>query len=205
MAFAGLGYLALWLCAKLGVAIPYLTPQTPVQSSGSGSFLPIARQRGPLRTVAAAPPTYLIVFPLTSIGGAIYISSSRYSDFMHHGFDVFTSAILGLITAWLGFRWYHMPIRQGGGWAWAPRSPKRAFGKSMGKVTYGQDSASAAKDPEAGAIFNRQSLPSSHLQTARREEGDSSGRSYEMNPFPPTNVPAPAGVTADGSGQTRGV
>jgi len=31
---------------------------------------------------------------------------------------------------------YHLPIGRGGGWAWAPRDPERAFGRGIGHVTY---------------------------------------------------------------------
>ena len=55
---------------------------------------------------------------------------------MHHGFDIISGAILGIASAWLGFRWYHMPISRGGGWAWAPRSYDRAFFKGFGVLTY---------------------------------------------------------------------
>ena len=55
---------------------------------------------------------------------------------MHHGFDIISGAILGIASAWLGFRWYHLPISRGGGWAWAPRTYDRAFGRGIGLLTY---------------------------------------------------------------------
>ena len=135
-----------------------------------------------LREQAAAPPAYLVLFPLIPIGGALYISSTRYSDYWHHGFDVLASAILGTLTAWLGFRWYHMPIWTGVGWAWAPRHPKRAFWKEMGAHTYGRNGHLNAKDVEsadASGSGQRFGIPES--MGGRNETRDESGGSYEMN------------------------
>ena len=89
------------------------------------------------------------------MGAAIYISSTRYSDLWHHGFDVIAGAILGIASAWLGFRWYHLPISRGGGWAWAPRSSKRAFGRGIGVLTYADDDmdANRGKDLESGTML----------------------------------------------------
>ena len=127
VSFAGLTYLALFLCAKLAITIPFLN----YQNISHDSYHAIAP-----RKQAAAPPTYLIAFPLIPICAAIYISSTRYSDFYHHGFDIIAGAVLGIVSAWLGFRWYHLPISRGGGWAWAPRSYDRAFGRGIGILTY---------------------------------------------------------------------
>lgn len=194
VAFAGLVYLALWLCAKLGIAIPFAGPRDQDLVSAT------KEQTVPLRTQAAAPPTYLIVFPLIPIGSAIYISSTRYSDFWHHGFDVLASAVLGLLTAWLGFRWYHMPIRNGGGWAWAPRSSKRAYWKSMGMLTYGDSGDSKATDLEHGRVVGGQSIPPPGSQSARLDTSNGSGGSYEMNDFAAA-AQAPTDFTAYERGQ----
>ena len=124
VSFAGLTYLTLFLCAKLAITIPFLN----YHNISSGSTPP--------RRQAAAAPIYLLIFPLVPIGLAIYVSTTRYSDFEHHGWDIIAGAILGIASAWLGFRWYHLPINRGGGWAWAPRSPDRAFGRGIGHLTY---------------------------------------------------------------------
>lgn len=145
VSFAGMTYLALFLCAKLAVAIPFLN----YHNFGG------AHPETPARRQAAAPPIYLVVFPLIPICLAIYVSSTRYSDFMHHGFDIISGAILGIASAWLGFRWYHMPITRGGGWAWAPRSYDRAFGKGFGTLTYVNNEAAArngGNDLERGHV-----------------------------------------------------
>lgn len=93
----------------------------------------------PIRNRAAAPPTYLLVIAVIPIGAAIYISSTRFSDFRHHGFDILFGAILGFASGWLGFRWYHLPVRQGAGWSWGPRSRDRAFYIGVGVRGYAGD------------------------------------------------------------------
>jgi len=135
VSFAGMTYLALFLCAKLAIAIPFLN-----YHSLSGNAQPATT---PPRRQAAAPPTYLLIFPLVPICIAIYVSSTRYSDFRHHGFDIISGAILGIASAWLGFHWYHMPIRRGGGWAWAPRSPERAFARGIGVLSYANNQSTS--------------------------------------------------------------
>ena len=141
--------MALYFCAKFAITIPFLNYNNLSHSTGLESL------KKPLRSQAAAPPTYLLVFPVVTFGAAIYISSTRYSDFWHHGFDVIAGAIVGIISAWLGFRWYHLPISRGGGWAWAPRSPKRAFGRGIGALTYVDDNPPASKgyDLESGPML----------------------------------------------------
>ena len=177
VAFAGLVYLALWLCAKLGISPPFVGPRN------HRSEFSVAKEQASVRTQAAAPPMYLILFPSIPIGAAIYISSTRYSDFWHHGFDVFVSAGLGILTAWLGFRWYHMPIRQGGGWAWAPRSSRRAYWKSFGTLTYSDSRDQEAKDLEHGGVLGRETNPQFGSQSVRHNTNDGSAGSYEMNNF----------------------
>lgn len=147
VSFAGMTYLALFLCAKLAVTIPFLNYHN---LGGVQPKIPTRRQ-------AAAPPLHLIVFPLIPICLAIYVSSTRYSDFMHHGFDIISGAILGIASAWLGFRWYHMPISRGGGWAWAPRSYDRAFVRGFGVLTYVNNEEAASngsRDLERGPARN---------------------------------------------------
>ena len=156
--FAGLFYLALYLCSKFAVRIPYLLPETGgyapssgLRTSASGdanggskSSEDIATAKAPqsidsaasLRKQGAAPPLYALVLPLISISIALYISSTRYSDFRHHGFDIIAGAFIGTVVAWLSFRLYHLPISQGAGWAWGSRSASRAFGVGVGVLDY---------------------------------------------------------------------
>jgi membrane-associated phospholipid phosphatase len=95
---------------------------------------PSTTSRDPLyvRNAAAAPPNYLIIFALAPIGAAVYICSTRYAEFYHFGFDIIFGSLIGIATAWLSFRWYHLPIGRGQGWAWGARSKKRAFTQGVG-------------------------------------------------------------------------
>ncbi|KAL9069426.1 MAG: hypothetical protein Q9157_006164 [Trypethelium eluteriae] len=148
--WSGLLYLSLWFCAKFGVRIPtfasrlaspstspdHLEGSLPVHRQDADSF---PSQRAPsLETASAAPPTYLLVIAFVPIGAAIYITSSRYADFHHHGFDVIFGSLIGITTSMLSFRYYQMPLSHHltNGWAWGPRSKARAFGVGIGIERY---------------------------------------------------------------------
>ncbi len=88
------------------------------------------------RNQAAAPPVYLLVFAIIPFFASIYISSTRYSDFRHHGFDILFGYFIGTITAIFAFRYYHLPISQGAGWSWGPRSRDRSFWAGVGVGNY---------------------------------------------------------------------
>ncbi|KAI9171965.1 Diacylglycerol pyrophosphate phosphatase 1 [Paramyrothecium foliicola] len=98
-----------------------------------------------LRRQAAAPPIYLLVIVLAPFCLAVFIASSRWYDFRHHGFDILFGFIMGTITAIYSFRWYHLPIREGAGWAWAPRSEPRAFWAGVGRLGYAGDRENLAE------------------------------------------------------------
>ncbi|MCJ1382623.1 hypothetical protein MMC17_005736 [Xylographa soralifera] len=156
--WAGLTYLSLFLCSKFAIAIPYLLPGAYVSSMPrptAGDRLsdsPLDHSKSSLqstppvplskimRSQAAAPPTYLLVIAFIPIGAAIYISSTRWSDFFHHGFDIIFGSLMGFLLAWGSFRWYHAPIRRGAGWAWGPRSSEKAWGIGMGVQGYASES-----------------------------------------------------------------
>ncbi|KAJ4295063.1 hypothetical protein N0V90_007071 [Kalmusia sp. IMI 367209] len=126
VAFAGLTYLSLFLAAKFSMTIPFL----PSASRD--------RQRAlNHRKEAAAPPLYLLVTVLIPIGTAIYIASTRFTDYKHAGFDVLFGSLEGLIAAWFAFRMYHLPVRRGAGWAWGPRHRGAALGIGMSVGNYG--------------------------------------------------------------------
>ena len=183
--WSGLLYLALFICSKFAISIPYL----PMTSMGLGQMStqppsddiellafqgPAAgssAERGkspsgpetnnesstvwPLYNQAAAAPTYGLVMVMIPLAVAAYITSTRYVEFWHFGIDVLSGALIGIATAWLSFRWYHLPVQRGQGWAWGARSRERAFGIGVGVGTYvgpeGWDSKKAAsRDVEAG-------------------------------------------------------
>ncbi|GAW20219.1 hypothetical protein ANO14919_097160 [Xylariales sp. No.14919] len=92
-----------------------------------------------VRRQAAAPPVYLLLGAVLPFFLSVFIASSRWFDFRHHGFDILFGFIIGTICAFFSFRYYHMPIRAGGGWAWGPRSRDKAFWAGLGSWSYASD------------------------------------------------------------------
>jgi hypothetical protein len=45
-------------------------------------------------------------------------------------------SLIGITCAWFSFRFYHLPITRGAGWAWGPRSYDRAWGIGVGRGSY---------------------------------------------------------------------
>jgi membrane-associated phospholipid phosphatase len=93
------------------------------------------------RNQSAAPPLYLFITIAVPIFTSIYITSTRYADFRHHGFDLLFGFVLGTVIAICSFRLYHLPISQGAGWAWGPRSRDRAFWAGIGVGSYATNKA----------------------------------------------------------------
>ena len=125
------------------------------QFDSRDSMTPTKKEELPLRNRAAAPPNHLIIIAFIPIGVAIWITSTRYSEYYHHGFDVLSGSLIGIASAWFAFRWYHLPVRNGQGWAWGARSRDRAFGIAVGTNNYvgeeGWDSGPKKNDDvEAG-------------------------------------------------------
>lgn len=89
-----------------------------------------------IRRQAAAPPIYLLCITFAPFCASIWIASSRWYDFRHHGFDILFGYLMGVATAYFAFRLYHMPMRDGAGWAWGPRSNARAFWAGVGRLGY---------------------------------------------------------------------
>jgi membrane-associated phospholipid phosphatase len=118
--WSGLLYLSLFFCAKFGVKIPFLRS-------------PWNQER---RTQGAAPPSYLVLIGFVPVGAALYISTTRWFDYRHHGFDIIAGDVLGIFCAWVSFHLYQVPISSGDGWAWAPRSRRYAFGLRIGSSSY---------------------------------------------------------------------
>ena len=176
-------YLTLFLCSKFAIAIPFLPEWTTAKLAGVGRSIdtelqPLRNGRRQstededkrldpthninatteelaIRNRAAAPPIHLLVIALTPLAVAVWITSTRYAEFYHHGFDVLSGSLIGVLSAWFAFRWYHLPIRNGQGWAWGARSRDRAFGIGVGTWGYvGNEGWKAAQkrddDLEAG-------------------------------------------------------
>ncbi|KAF5018588.1 hypothetical protein F66182_9417 [Fusarium sp. NRRL 66182] len=105
-----------------------------------------------LRRQSAAPPIYLLALGLLPFGLSIFIAGSRWHDRRHHGFDILFGYLMGLIAAIFAFRYYHLPIRAGAGWAWGPRSDERAFWAGVGRTGY------AGTDEELGTYAPRRDV-----------------------------------------------
>jgi membrane-associated phospholipid phosphatase len=156
--WSGLLYLTLFLASKFSVAIPYL-PQRPFSTNPAHTsavtpsnlrdkpLLPLHQKQSsmtsspdekvvPIRYQAAAPPVYTLVLVLVPIASAIYICSTRFTDFRHFGFDLLFGSLIGILSAWFSFRWYHLPITRGAGWSWGPRSYQRSWGIGVGVGSY---------------------------------------------------------------------
>ncbi|KAK3383885.1 PAP2 superfamily-domain-containing protein [Lasiosphaeria ovina] len=91
------------------------------------------------RRQAAAPPLYLLIAAIVPFFAAVFIASSRWFDFRHHGFDILFGFMIGTITAFFAFYYYHLPISSGAGWAWGPRSHDKAFWAGVGSSSYATD------------------------------------------------------------------
>jgi len=148
VAFAGLTYLTLFLAAKFSASIPFLSP-APRTTANPESVVTRASKA---RHETAAPPLYLLVLVLIPICAAIYIASTRFTDYKHAGFDVIFGSVEGAVVAWFAFRWYHLPVRRGAGWAWGPRGQETAFGIIVGTGSYSGASKGKSRDddPEPG-------------------------------------------------------
>lgn len=92
-----------------------------------------------VRRQAAAPPLYLLLIACLPFFAAVFIASSRWFDFRHHGFDILFGFLIGTISSFFAFRYYHLPISTGAGWAWGPRSPDKAFWAGVGSFSYATD------------------------------------------------------------------
>jgi len=199
--WAGLLYLTFFVCAKFAVQIPFLSSASssqrfistfdeedvsdqPKQASRASSPSSGSPQHVlPPRNEAAAPPIYLLILAFVPVGAAFYISTSRWSDYRHHGFDILSGSAIGIFTAWFGFRWYHLPIRSGSGWAWGARSRDRAFWLGVGRANYvgneGWESAKYARhaDIESGPKISGAGLPDQREATEQTVLDEAPGTS----------------------------
>lgn len=156
-AASGLVYFSLWLAAKLRVGVPFLLGGTIDEGEKSiKSHSHHTRATADLeeantetrhddeayptshllthsaRRQDAAAPIYLLVIALIPFGAAIYICASRWYDFQHHGFDIIFGFLIGTFSSVLAFKYYHLPVSRGAGFAWAPRSEQKAFWSGIG-------------------------------------------------------------------------
>jgi membrane-associated phospholipid phosphatase len=149
---AGLIYLSLFLASKLAITLPFLASNSDEahlsafpsraerKAMASGDHLeePSGHNDAVIaaRNQAAAPPVYLLLIAALPTFASIYIASTRYSDFRHHGFDILSGYFIGAITSIFAFRYYHLPISAGAGWSWGPRSRDRSWWAGVGVGSY---------------------------------------------------------------------
>ena len=175
--WAGFLYLTLFVCAKLGVQIPFL-PYSSAERLNASTFDDDDRKTTP-RNNAAAPPVYLILLAAVPTGAAAYISVSRWFDYRHHPFDIISGSLIGIACAWFSFRLYHLPIRSGSGWAWGARSRDRAFWMGVGRHDYvGEEGWEAA----AVRSRRRRDVESAPDSVEMREQGKTSKQEGPSRP-----------------------
>ena len=215
-AAAGLVYLSLFLASKFAVTIPFVVPSSANSSHASRAAFPsrsMSNPKAPLhadnnwdgeslvgehnakiqsvRRQAAAPPLYLLALTLVPFGTSVFIAASRWWDFRHHGFDILFGWLMGFVSAVYAFRYYHLPIQEGAGWAWGPRSHDRAFWAGVGRVGYAGESTGASTEtrPRHRAVLsNDNDYQSQHVQpepsymTQRQNHGAHENETYYPRP-----------------------
>jgi membrane-associated phospholipid phosphatase len=204
-AASGLIYLSLWLAAKLGVGVPFLLggtidetensirarpsqtrPPTDLEEANDNTANYMRFNRGDLLTYSArkqdaAPPIYLLVITLIPLEAAVYICSSRWYDFQHHGFDIIFGFLIGTLSSILAFRYYHLPLCRGAGFAWAPRSEDKLLWPGIGSGGFSNrrrfyrlgEGGSENCETEGNQAGGQESLNCSRV----RYHGDALGRS----------------------------
>ena len=129
MAFAGLGYLTLWLAARLGIASSRSAKagsandgyegggrllddnhereshDVPVEFQGQAYEERLRRTQRPI----SPQPLFFLILPYLSFGLALFVAGSRYFDFSNHGWDVVAGAGGGSASALFAF-WFYGPL-----------------------------------------------------------------------------------------------
>jgi len=137
----------------------------------------------PPRNQAASPPLHLIIFAGIPVAAAVYICSTRFVEFYHFGFDLISGSLIGIGSAWFAFRWYHLPIGRGSGWAWGPRSKDRAFGIGVGIGNYADAEGWGTSRPSGVRPSERLGVNNTAYQGSGLEphRGNESFQSYRGN------------------------
>ncbi|KAK4238233.1 PAP2 superfamily-domain-containing protein [Achaetomium macrosporum] len=115
------------------------TPSTLDATLGNKGIARHNQTVAAVRRQAAAPPIYLLCIAVVPFFASVFIAGSRWWDFRHHGFDIMFGYLIGIITSVFAFRYYHLPISNGAGWAWGPRSHDKAFWAGVGSFSYATD------------------------------------------------------------------
>lgn len=131
-----------------------------------------------VRRQAAAPPIYLLTIVVLPWFASIFIAGSRWFDFRHHGFDILFGYLIGVFTSFFAFRYYHLPISQGAGWAWGPRSHDKAWWSGVGSYSYATEKGDfirSGDEEEAYASRPIGQATSSSQFTGKPSSNDGSG------------------------------
>jgi membrane-associated phospholipid phosphatase len=110
LSFAGLTYASLFLASFVfSMTLPlarqirpfYITSSPTASTTSTASTAPTAPTAQPKfpQMLAFA----IVSFPMWI---AIYIASTRWSDYRHHGFDVLFGSCEGIVCALIGWSWY---------------------------------------------------------------------------------------------------
>lgn len=145
------------------------------------------------RRQAAAPPLYLLAFAAAPFCTAVFIASSRWFDFRHHGFDILFGFLIGTVCAVCAFRWYHLPVSRGAGWAWGPRCADKAWWAGVGSFSYAMD-----WEPDVGAADGDAGGSSSSMRMGPGGHGDEDlvmeeGRGHKATMSMGSSIPGDAG------------
>jgi hypothetical protein len=136
VSFSGLTYLAIFLAEFVfALPVPGLSKppvSAPMVDNGLGSVRSNSYTSSrPVITGAETSQERGTPLPKFPIMGAIlicgvpvmlamYIATTRFSDFRHHGTDILCGSILGILSAFLGWRWY-------GSWTIAEQGDGRVY------------------------------------------------------------------------------
>ncbi|EXM20200.1 hypothetical protein FOTG_11789 [Fusarium oxysporum f. sp. vasinfectum 25433] len=124
------------------------------------------------RRQAAGAPLYLLVLVIVPFALAVYINCSRWFDYQHDGFDIIFAFLMGTVAAYYSFRFYHLPIAGGAGWAWRPRTHDRAFWAGVGKLGYVGDTGENHHAAAAVADRTHSHWSSRDQSNSREYQGD---------------------------------
>jgi hypothetical protein len=99
--------------------------------------------------------------------------------------------LIGILSSWFAFRWYHLPISRGAGWSWGARSRNRAWIIGVGRGGYvgpeGWESASTA---------GRQAIDSTNTTRVADHSLDKSGRTQTPSREAENSVPGQVGQSS---------
>ena len=108
-AFAGLGFLSLWLMGQLSLfAVPHTYHYAATTPPSASSSVSVQRPLRLWRSFLSLTPLWL----------AVYIAVSRIQDHRHHVSDVVVGALLGLAGSYLAYRLYFPPLDAPQGVTW---------------------------------------------------------------------------------------